>query len=457
MKIKMIVIILFLSIFVIVRILKDANILSTKGKPFFSTRGKSGIKHFVIYDLVERSKYQEHRTNCTCQGFANRTAWKCPPDERLEDTIIHCIENNGIGYFRILANCLYSHVAAFVRLNGPMVDTSHFEPEETGNCSAWFTNYSLCRPGNYTAAVYIYLRDQDVESVLRNQSCLDRLFQSPALFSWSLPAPAALRCSGLWLWAGPATRSSAELSLYRSPARRDYAKAYRGLFPDGLRPFPERRAGAWTAAAADGRPACLYGDSQTRNLVNSLAARLDPAACKPQARPGPPSAAQRGGIRESVPNGVSGLQISFLTWNRPEFPRAAGTLEDALDFRKAPTPRPPRRRAPAPGRRTRRSRPRARCRASGSRPSATPPSGPAAARRAPPGSSATAPARWSTWASGPPAGRRPPGRTASRSTGRWASETPPPPTLPRGALARPARGCDPIPALPLGRGEAPLP
>ena len=195
----------------------------------------------------------------------------------MDNTVLHCrmhaASQEGHGYFQIRANSTTLHVAAFVRINGPTIDTILFEPQD--NESVWKASYCTHLQGNYSAAVYIYLRSSSPEDILIPGSgvCVDPLFHKPFTFLWSAPDTTESQCSTLWYWDSNATDASNDLSKYKCPPRDDYTTAYSGL----RNRVPE-------VNTSDFKPSgkvCLFGDSQIRNLLNSIGGLLDPMSCFP--------------------------------------------------------------------------------------------------------------------------------------------------------------------------------
>jgi hypothetical protein len=189
---------------------------------------------------------------------------------------MHCKNFNGRGYFQIVPNSTIKHVAAIVRINGPIIDTMLFKlsPAPCSNVSIWISNYSSCVPGNYTAAVHIYLQDDASISVMLGNSCLDPFFESPFMFAWTEPAPtASMRCPHLWYWSNGSSNSA--LSRYNPGKALHNHSTFAGLrstIPD----FP------FSADGVDGRRGglvCLFGDSHMRNLLNGVGMRMNSSAC----------------------------------------------------------------------------------------------------------------------------------------------------------------------------------
>ena len=210
--------------------------------------------------------------------MTDRSTWTCSENEAKVGTVKHCRNlKTGIDNFQIVPKLGAEHVAAFVRINGPIIDTILFQQgsRSPDNRSVWQANSSSCKAGDYTAAVHIYLQDAHPEAVLRNASCFDPLFDAPFAFAWT-EAAAASPCTSVWHWAD--RRNADDLSRYRNETRPDYAAAYAGL---------RSAVPAFDFAANGGARrrglVCVFGDSQMRNLVNSIGGLVDPANCDPDA------------------------------------------------------------------------------------------------------------------------------------------------------------------------------
>jgi hypothetical protein len=171
-------------------------------------------------------------------------------------------------------NSTIQHVAAIVRINGPIIDTMLFKlsPSSRSNASVWISNYSACVPGQYTAALHIYLQDDGPLSVMLGKSCFDPTFETPFMFSWT-EQKAKIPCTRLWYWSK--NSSSSALSRYKPGKALHNRTAFAGL-RSTVPHFP------FSAGGADGRPAglvCLFGDSQLRNLFNGVGRRMDAGSC----------------------------------------------------------------------------------------------------------------------------------------------------------------------------------
>jgi hypothetical protein len=200
--------------------------------------------------------------------------WECDRDEIFYSVVRHCRNVGGRGFFQIVPNNTVRHVAAIVRINGPIIDTILFKlsPVPRFNASVWISNYSACVPGNYTAAVHIYLQDDGPLSVMLGTSCLDPLFETPFTFAWT-EQTGRIPCHRLWYWASNANSSA--LSRYK-PGKALHNRTVLAGLRSTVPHFP------FSADGADGRPAglvCLFGDSQLRNLLNGVGRRMDAGAC----------------------------------------------------------------------------------------------------------------------------------------------------------------------------------
>jgi len=214
------------------------------------------------------------RLSCRCKDLVDAAEWECDRDTIRYSTVKHCKSVHGGGFFQIVTKSTIQHVAAIVRINGPIIDTMLFKlsPAPRSNESIWISNYSSCVPGNYTAAVHIYLQDDDPLSVMLGKSCLDPLFETPFMFAWAEPT-AGMPCSHLWHWSNRSSNSA--LSRYNPGKALHSRSAFAGLrstIPD----FP------FATDGADGRSdglVCLFGDSHMRNLFNGVGMRMDLGAC----------------------------------------------------------------------------------------------------------------------------------------------------------------------------------
>jgi hypothetical protein len=211
---------------------------------------------------------------CDCRYLLGELLWECSHDHAVENTVMHCrkIESK-IGFFQIRPNRSIKHVAAFARINGPIIDTILFSGRIGAKASVWIANYTNCAAGNYSAGIHVYLQDADPEAVLRGESCLDPVFFTPKMFRWRETKNASLKCHSMWSWAK--YKNAQGLSKYHLPIRRDFRTAYySGLrnsvplfnFSTFLTANPEKRV-------------CLFGDSQLRNVLNSIGVQVTPSTC----------------------------------------------------------------------------------------------------------------------------------------------------------------------------------
>jgi hypothetical protein len=221
-----------------------------------------GIRNNSSWDML----------HCVCLEFLldGSSETRCNPIDSFNNTIMHCRDFSGKGFFQIQSNSSVGHVGAFMRLNGPMIDTVLFEPVGQNGRVVWRSNYSICRAGNYSGAIYIYLSDTTPETILLT-GCLDSSFDKPIVFNW-IEESASTYCSSIWYWNN--NTYDDELSLYRVPVRSDYVSAYTGL-RNTLPSFE------FSDLKQQNGDICMYGDSQMRNLLNSIGGQVNQNTCFP--------------------------------------------------------------------------------------------------------------------------------------------------------------------------------
>jgi hypothetical protein len=225
-------------------------------------------------DLADTNSIRAKEILCRCIGILSGGERECGRDKIRFNTVKHCITESGHGFFQIVPNSTIQHVAAIVRINGPIINTMLFKLSSASrsNESVWISNYSSCVPGNYTAAVHIYLQDDGPLSVMLGNSCLDPLFESPFVFTWT-ERTAGIPCPHLWYWShGVSNRALSRYNPGKALHNRTALAGLRSTVPH----FP------FSADGADGRPAglvCLFGDSQLRNLLNGVGRRMNASAC----------------------------------------------------------------------------------------------------------------------------------------------------------------------------------
>ena len=215
---------------------------------------------------------------CACQNSVNKTQASCSSDDLDNNTILHCRDvKTQQGFFRIESSVTAPHLSAFVRINGPTVTTILFHQTEhvsENKSFVWTAYYGGCVCGAYTAAVYILLQDTSDESILRGESCVSSKFETPFIFQWSQDNDSD-HCPSIWSWSN--SSYGGDLSLYSTNLRGDYKSAYSQL-RDNL---PEVDFTA-IGALAKSQKICMFGDSQMRNLLNSLIVLIDPTnECAP--------------------------------------------------------------------------------------------------------------------------------------------------------------------------------
>ena len=210
---------------------------------------------------------------------------KCDPRDIRPGAVMHCMTGQGKGYFEVQPDPGIDHLGGFVRINGGVIDTSVFQPRyhhedgPTKKRVSWRSSYSICRPGNYSGAVYVYTQGRGAENILTNtNSCLvNKYLEHPALFFWE-ESSFATRCSSLWYWDGEsrANSNSSDLSVINQFARRNYSLIYSDL-RTSLPVFDFARNNTLTGNQtheATTKDVCLFGDSHTRHLHNSIASKL---------------------------------------------------------------------------------------------------------------------------------------------------------------------------------------
>ena len=183
---------------------------------------------------------------------------------------------SGTGSFHIRPHHGINHISAFVRLNGPVVDTIHFVQDYDHN--TWTAHYTACEDGVYTAAIYTVLQDESEDAVFQGVSCMGPQFEHPVLFEW-VENRGRLQCTTIWYWEGNLsrefpTRNHGVISRYVSNLASDYEKQFEDLkfkLPEVAvsRLFPKNAM------------VCLFGDSHIRQMYNIIISMLDPANCSP--------------------------------------------------------------------------------------------------------------------------------------------------------------------------------
>ena len=242
----------------------------------------------ILYSLNLSDTIYDEQLVCDCVSEPNRTSWPCKRDQKAINTIVMHCKQEGKGFFIVRTKSrarndsgdVQEHTGAFVRLNGPIIDTIMMSWNAT--ISAWVSEYSTCKVGNYTGAVYIYMISApDAEAVMRKAACMDPRFNTPFTFHWVETKGHAEPCTMVWSWKDRSAEDAAtELSRFsQCPPRQDYTVAFANL--QNSIPYID-----WTAVEKrrkdnDSRLVCFYGDSQVRNLVNTITAQIDSASCDP--------------------------------------------------------------------------------------------------------------------------------------------------------------------------------
>lgn len=179
----------------------------------------------------------------------------------------------GSGKFIFLSRVNVSVLGAFVRFNGPRsVDTILFKNYN----NVWIANYSTCNElGGYRAAAYMYMFETTGLSIFDKEICVNTsLFALPAYFFWNVTKSMSCPSSALWFWSDVSLFRD-ELFVYKVPTRIDYHSAYNTLSSV----LPAVNFSYVNKILQSGYDVCFVGDSQIRNLVNSLGYQLYPDNC----------------------------------------------------------------------------------------------------------------------------------------------------------------------------------
>ena len=159
-----------------------------------ATGFSDNLTEFIMKSIENTNNDTDNATetsdSCECQTETNRNVYPCQVSA-ISTSVIHC-NSGGHGKFLIRSNTssLSEHIGAFVRVNGPLIDTIFFTWSDSD--LAWVARYNSCLHGSYSGAVYIYMQSfPDAEAVLRSEACLHQLFAAPFLFSWIERAPSA--------------------------------------------------------------------------------------------------------------------------------------------------------------------------------------------------------------------------------------------------------------------------
>jgi hypothetical protein len=194
-------------------------------------------------------------TVCECKTFQNREI-NCT--DHVAGLVKHCSTSH-FHLFEIFPNS--RHIEAFLRINGPNLDTKIFQ-RSSRNTSIWASQFNACHLGFHTASVYIYLQDTDENDVVEGRSCPE--LKDPVTISWNSSARTAV-CEALWSWSK--NNVAFEFSRYLShPIRKDYVSSFSALTSS----VPVTNLSDLVLPDL----VCLFGDSQMRNLYNSILKQL---------------------------------------------------------------------------------------------------------------------------------------------------------------------------------------
>eukprot|EP00291_Cryptomonas_curvata_P009402 CAMPEP_0172202070 /NCGR_PEP_ID=MMETSP1050-20130122/30409_1 /TAXON_ID=233186 /ORGANISM="Cryptomonas curvata, Strain CCAP979/52" /LENGTH=437 /DNA_ID=CAMNT_0012879903 /DNA_START=128 /DNA_END=1442 /DNA_ORIENTATION=+ len=241
---------------------------------------KSRIRHRIYLSLLDPS-WDEHPAaaypvfQCVCLEFLlnGSSEISCNPINSFNNTIMHCRDFSGKGYFQIQSNSSVGHVGAFSRLNGPMIDTVLFEPvEQDGHM---FGDQITVYVGLETTAersIFISQTQPLKPFLSRDPLVWIRRF-TPQLFSTGLRNLYRLIAPVFGTGITIHTHDD-ELSLYQVPVHADYISAYTGL----CNTLPRFE---FSDLKQQKRDICMYGDSQMRNLLNSIGGQVNQDTCFP--------------------------------------------------------------------------------------------------------------------------------------------------------------------------------
>jgi hypothetical protein len=238
---------------------------------------------YILLQYQTNTTDNSHRNNivCDCQTESNRTVFSCVLEEYpdVNDTVVmHCSSERA---FYVRDSTQGSFLGTFVRMtSSTAIDT--FFLYWNSSISSWTGTYSQgCFTGsNLHAAVYIYMRSPSRESILERKSCLSPSFFSPFVFKWGNDEPEKQCSDTAWTWNVTDSSNLNELSFFSAcPPRADYITAYQGLrvYIPSIH-WPEKES---MRRKSDPRSVCFYGDSQMRNLMNTILWLIDEKSCDP--------------------------------------------------------------------------------------------------------------------------------------------------------------------------------
>jgi hypothetical protein len=235
----------------------------------------------------------------------------------LDSNVSLCLakENqDGFGTFFLLSHA--DHAAAMVRISGSMVDTLifHRQPfEPIGPFkSMWSANFSCLIPGVYAANVYTLLEDSSPDDFLSLKSCIRPHFlEQPVHFEWTVGLSAtAEECNNRatrlrWRITGKPPEDISRIMLRFPYAHNITLDARPNWIDDNM---PEI-----ALPGLEDYVLCFIGDSQTRNLVNSIANLLGNEGCDALEAQGTKSACQASSVRYIKMNYPENFTLDNIT------------------------------------------------------------------------------------------------------------------------------------------------
>jgi hypothetical protein len=260
----------------------------------------------------ECSQQQLCLDSVTVGGRGSHTS--CP----AEDVVMRCASDGG-GTFLLRTSA--PHLSAFVRISGPTLDTVLFDKME-GACGLWSAEYLYCGGGSYHASVYTLFKDSSPLAAMQGESCLIKQIsenpfkhvkglrnyetlvdlQEPVSMTWwedGERTPNA-NCSARWRWPSDAHADgmyeaqkralsryttqwkylmheafhSGDDGLYGRRLNAYHPSALRDLIPPAAREYQDRAVPMLARIEGGAERFCFVGDSNMRNLLNSVIALM---------------------------------------------------------------------------------------------------------------------------------------------------------------------------------------
>jgi hypothetical protein len=217
---------------------------------------------------------QRCRTNSCSEGFLTVHGHHPAHTNRNLYLCLNMSDSNRSGTFYLHSKA--PHAAAVARISGSTIDSPVFQlhsEEIAESSSIWYANFSCLEPSAYTANVYILIEDSGINDFLSLNSCITPDFlDHPSYFEWNVGSTSTNhdQCKIMsstdprWHIIGEPPSTIHQIRMNIPYSKQVTLEKHTQWIEDGI------PATTPPGFGISDHVACLIGDSQTRNLVNSI-------------------------------------------------------------------------------------------------------------------------------------------------------------------------------------------